>query len=278
MGLVYDSARGGSPPSVAGGWSRPSPRRPRRELFRSRRRCPAPAASAFSPLRRPAGDSRLRGSLGPRPGGRRATGRRSRESSPTPRLESRSSSWCRAFSCTGLSSPLGEGSGCPRLADYAKRRFLRIIPAYWAALTVLDDSGPRVHREQRRPAAIGLFFTLPVLGGPVCYGFTDCGLSQTWSLVVEVSFEVLPLYALAIRSPHRTPRAPHLEPGRDAIWPCSGSPRCYSCSSCPGTRTFPFDQQHGGRLVVLVQPGDGARDRFGRAGRQGGEALVDQGC
>jgi peptidoglycan/LPS O-acetylase OafA/YrhL len=45
----------------------------------------------------------------------------------------------------------------------------------------------------------GLFFTLPVLGGPVCYGFTDCGLAQTWSLVVELNFyAVLPLYALVM--------------------------------------------------------------------------------
>ena len=32
---------------------------------------------------------------------------------------------------------LVHGSEPPRLAAYAKRRFLRIVPAYWVALTLL---------------------------------------------------------------------------------------------------------------------------------------------
>ncbi len=43
-----------------------------------------------------------------------------------------------------------------------------------------------------------LVHTLPIFGGPTCYGFTDCGLAHTWSLVVELTFyAILPLYALA---------------------------------------------------------------------------------
>ncbi len=78
-----------------------------------------------------------------------------------------------------------------RLRDYARRRVLRIVPAYWLALTVL---------------AIwpGLTFTGPRW---VYYGFLQNydflwvlgGLGQAWSLAVEASFYVLlPFYALAL--------------------------------------------------------------------------------
>jgi peptidoglycan/LPS O-acetylase OafA/YrhL len=84
--------------------------------------------------------------------------------------------------------------------DYAKRRFLRIFPAYWLALTVLTILPGFTGVEGGNPVPqYGLVFTLPVLGGPVCYGFTDCGLAQTWSLVTELTFyALLPLYALAM--------------------------------------------------------------------------------
>ena len=93
----------------------------------------------------------------------------------------------------------GGGPAAPDVADYAKRRFLRIFPAYWLALTVLTIL----------PATVGvsdgewldqyaLAQTLPVRAGAGCTGAPDCGLAQTWSLVVEVTFyAVLPLYALA---------------------------------------------------------------------------------
>ena len=94
----------------------------------------------------------------------------------------------------------GGGADRPGVGDYAKRRFLRIFPAYWVVLTVLTILPGFTGVTGGNPVPqYGLFFTLPVLGGPVCYGFTDCGLAQTWSLVVELSFyAVLPLYALAM--------------------------------------------------------------------------------
>lgn len=92
------------------------------------------------------------------------------------------------------------GADRPAVDDYAKRRFLRIFPAYWVALTVLTILPGFIGVDGGDPLPqFGLFFTLPVLNGPVCYGFTGCGLAQTWSLVVELSFyAILPLYALAM--------------------------------------------------------------------------------
>ena len=92
------------------------------------------------------------------------------------------------------------GADRPAVDDYAKRRFLRIFPAYWVALTILTILPGFTGVEGSNPIPqYGLFFTLPVLNGPVCYGFTDCGLAQTWSLVTELTFyALLPLYALAM--------------------------------------------------------------------------------
>ncbi len=88
------------------------------------------------------------------------------------------------------------GTPRPRVADYARSRALRILPAYWLALTVLA--------------------IYPGLGGMwtghwwVYYGLVQQyvpdwslgGLSQAWSLSVEMSFYiVLPLIALAMRLP-----------------------------------------------------------------------------
>ena len=92
----------------------------------------------------------------------------------------------------------------PATGAYAWRRFLRIAPAYWLALTVL-----------------GLTIGLPGVTASfesvaIYYGFAQIyfpyyvlgGLFQGWSLCVEVAFYAfLPLYALALRGlPRRTPR------------------------------------------------------------------------
>ena len=84
-----------------------------------------------------------------------------------------------------------DGRASPRLRDYARRRILRIVPAYWLALTLL---------------AIwpGLVF-----GGPrwLYYGFLQNyqinwvlgGIGQAWTLAIEASFYVLlPFYAIAL--------------------------------------------------------------------------------
>ena len=82
----------------------------------------------------------------------------------------------------------------PGISGYARRRALRILPAYWVALT-----------------ALALFPGLPgVFSGDWWryYGFGQVyskdtqfsGLSPAWSLCVEVSFyALLPVYALILR-------------------------------------------------------------------------------
>jgi peptidoglycan/LPS O-acetylase OafA/YrhL len=82
----------------------------------------------------------------------------------------------------------------PATGAYAWRRFLRIAPAYWVALTVVTIwlSLPDVFSEK----------------APIFYGFAQIydpgtglgGIAQAWTLCVEVSFYAfLPLWALALR-------------------------------------------------------------------------------
>jgi peptidoglycan/LPS O-acetylase OafA/YrhL len=83
----------------------------------------------------------------------------------------------------------------PHVGAYAWRRFLRIVPAFWVALTV-----------------VAVWLSLPGVftrhGIPVYYGFlqiydkhrTFGGIPQAWTLCVEVSFYAfLPLWALLMR-------------------------------------------------------------------------------
>jgi peptidoglycan/LPS O-acetylase OafA/YrhL len=88
------------------------------------------------------------------------------------------------------------GDGLPSTGAYAWRRFLRIVPAYWVALT-----------------GIALWLGMdavvkPVWHAFVLYGFGqiyslethDLGIYQAWTLCVEIAFyAVLPLWGLAMR-------------------------------------------------------------------------------
>jgi peptidoglycan/LPS O-acetylase OafA/YrhL len=88
------------------------------------------------------------------------------------------------------------GEPAPRTGAYAWRRFLRIVPGYWLALTL-----------------VGLWLGLsgiasPLWHLPLFYGFGQIydsstslgGLGQAWTLCVEVTFYAfLPLWALAVR-------------------------------------------------------------------------------
>jgi peptidoglycan/LPS O-acetylase OafA/YrhL len=92
-----------------------------------------------------------------------------------------------------FNSELG-GAPVPRIGDYARRRVLRIVPAYWLALTVLA----------LYPGVPGIF------SGDWWryYGFLQFysyhtsirGLGVAWTLCVEVAFyAVLPFYAAITR-------------------------------------------------------------------------------
>jgi peptidoglycan/LPS O-acetylase OafA/YrhL len=83
------------------------------------------------------------------------------------------------------------GRPVPRIRDYARRRVLRILPAYWVALTVLA-------------ATVGLcgvftgdWWIYYLLLQNNSQTTTLCGIGAAWSLAIEASFYVaLPLWAL----------------------------------------------------------------------------------
>lgn len=88
--------------------------------------------------------------------------------------------------------------GGPRpspIRDYARRRLLRILPAYWLvvfAVIVLPQVS--ANGDGGLLKQLTLVFTLSESKQWAC---ADCGLSQTWSLGVEATFyAALPLYAL----------------------------------------------------------------------------------
>jgi peptidoglycan/LPS O-acetylase OafA/YrhL len=87
------------------------------------------------------------------------------------------------------------GEPPPATGAYAWRRFLRIVPAYWLALTVCV-------------AVLGIDLVFTAKGIPIYYGFAQIygahyvlgGLPQAWTLCVEVTFYAfLPLWALLMR-------------------------------------------------------------------------------
>ncbi len=87
------------------------------------------------------------------------------------------------------------GPAAPRVGDYFRRRALRIFPAYWLVVTfVILVPGLTATADGRWIEQYGLVFSLSSSGGWTC---ADCVLTQTWSLVVELTFYVtLPLYVL----------------------------------------------------------------------------------
>jgi len=82
----------------------------------------------------------------------------------------------------------------PQLLPYAWRRVLRIVPAYWVALTVTS-------------LLLGYHYVFTLKGFVVHYGFLqiyrtstlDSGLGQAWTLCIEMTFYAfLPLWAWAL--------------------------------------------------------------------------------
>jgi peptidoglycan/LPS O-acetylase OafA/YrhL len=94
-----------------------------------------------------------------------------------------------------VSARLGERDR-PRIPDYARRRLLRILPAYWLALTVLAI-WPGL--PQMWEAHDWVYYGLVQVYFP---DWTLGGLLPAWSLAVEISFyAALPLLVLLMERP-----------------------------------------------------------------------------
>jgi peptidoglycan/LPS O-acetylase OafA/YrhL len=93
------------------------------------------------------------------------------------------------------------GPAAPSVVDYARRRFLRVYPAYWVALTALAIFPGLVGVFSGRWLAfysLGFYLDLAD-ASKACFGEPGfrCGLPQSWTLTVEMTFYImLPFYAL----------------------------------------------------------------------------------
>ena len=125
-----------------------------------------------------------------------------------------------------------DGRELPRVGRYAGRRALRIVPAYWLALTVAA-------------VALSLPGVFSLSGIVTYYGFgqiyaTDTftgGLVQAWTLCVEVTFYAfLPLWAWLMR--RSGPAGLRRERWRCSAWRRSRWPgRRRSCGAARPTRS-----------------------------------------
>jgi peptidoglycan/LPS O-acetylase OafA/YrhL len=87
-----------------------------------------------------------------------------------------------------------EGTPPPRAAAYGWRRALRILPAYWLALTVIALVVPKP--DTFEPGHAVVYYGLLQIYGDQVFG----GITQAWTLCVELSFyALLPLWALGLR-------------------------------------------------------------------------------
>ena len=94
------------------------------------------------------------------------------------------------------------GARQTRVRDYTRRRFLRIAPAYWLALTALTIfPGLYGAFSGNWWVYYGLLQNYPVYtptGGCATDVF-NCGIAPAWSLAIEVAFYlVLPFFALGM--------------------------------------------------------------------------------
>ena len=91
------------------------------------------------------------------------------------------------------------GPAAPRVAEYAKRRFIRLYPAYWVALTAFAIFvGVYGVFSAHWWAFYSLTDFLHLQLHNVCPSDKDllCGLPQSWTLGVDMTFYVLlPFYA-----------------------------------------------------------------------------------
>ncbi|MEA2494683.1 MAG: hypothetical protein QOJ29_2594 [Thermoleophilaceae bacterium] len=87
-----------------------------------------------------------------------------------------------------------DGRDGPRVRDYARRRVLRIVPAYWLALTVLAIYPGLLQMWTGHSWVYYLFLQ------DYSANWTFGGLQPAWSLAIEAAFYVaLPLVAYGLR-------------------------------------------------------------------------------
>ena len=87
-----------------------------------------------------------------------------------------------------------DGRPGPRVRDYARRRVLRIVPAYWLALTLLSIYPGLIAMFSGKSWVYYLFLQ------DYRPGWTFGGLQPAWSLAVEAAFYVaLPFVAYGLR-------------------------------------------------------------------------------
>ena len=86
------------------------------------------------------------------------------------------------------------GTPPPRAIAYGWRRVLRIVPAYWLALTVIALVIPKP--DTFEPGHAIVYYGFLQIYGDLALG----GIGQAWTLCVEVTFyALLPVWALALR-------------------------------------------------------------------------------
>ena len=89
-----------------------------------------------------------------------------------------------------------QGTRAPATGPYAWRRFLRIVPAYWVALTLITLLFG-THGDVFGWPGVVHFYGIAQAYSSASFGG---GLTQAWSLTVEVAFYAfLPLWAAAMR-------------------------------------------------------------------------------
>src|SRR4051794_17750608 len=88
-----------------------------------------------------------------------------------------------------------DGRRPPRIRDYGRRRILRIVPAYWLALTVLAIYPGTVNMWTKDSWVYYVFIQI------YNRNWTLGGLAPAWTLCVEVAFYVaLPIVAFSLRA------------------------------------------------------------------------------
>jgi peptidoglycan/LPS O-acetylase OafA/YrhL len=91
----------------------------------------------------------------------------------------------------------------PNVRRFWQRRFLRIVPAYWLALTVLTYGFGIITVGSGWRGFVVHYFFLQIYDPTAVFN----GITQAWSLCTEVSFYLfLPLYAAVVGLRRRAPR------------------------------------------------------------------------